>query len=78
MCATKVDDNWYGTDWADCGPDCPLHPSVFTTDNTLKVAHDNMDQNEIEIALKLFGIIASSLILIGLMVTGLSMSGTEN
>ena len=73
MCATEVDDNWYGKDFAECGPDCPLHPNGFTSDDTLKVAHDDMDLKEMKICLKLLAIMGFSLILNGLMVAGLGM-----
>ena len=63
--------------WGFCGPECPIHPNGFTSDDTLKVTHHNFDQREIMIALKLLGIMASSLLLIGLMVTGLGISGIE-
>ena len=58
------------TSWAYCDDDCPMHPNALTTDDTLKVSH-HYDQKELMIALKLYGIMASSLLLIGLMVTGL-------
>ena len=73
MCATEVDDNWYGKDFAECGPDCPLHPNGFTSDDTLKVTHEKMDLEEIKNCLKLLGIMGFSLILIGLMVAGLGI-----
>ena len=56
--------------WADCAPDCPMHPNALKTDDTLKVTH-NYNQEEMLIGLKLFGIMSSSLLLVGLMVTGL-------
>ena len=56
--------------WAFCGPDCPMHPNAFTPDNTMKVTH-KLDRKEKIIALKLLGVMAVSLILIGLMFTGL-------
>ena len=67
--------------WSHCGPDCPIHPdaitNVFLTDHTLKITHHNFDQIEITIALKLYGILTSFLLLIGLMVTGLGISSSE-
>ena len=42
----------------------------------MKVTH-GVDQKEMMVALKLHGILASSLLLIGLMVTGLGMSVSE-
>ena len=53
-----------------CGPDCPMHPNAFTTDETLKVTH-HYDQKEMMVVLKLYGILSSSLLLIGLIVLGL-------
>ena len=60
--------------WADCGPDCPMHPNpnIWMTDDTLKVTHHD-DQNLIMIALKLYGIMSTSLALIALLVTFLGM-----
>ena len=43
--------------------------NTWTTDDTLKVTHHNMNQKEIMIALKLYGIMASSLLLSGLIVS---------
>ena len=54
----------------DCFLQC-AEPFAFTTDHTLEVTHHNMDLKEIMIAAKLLGIIASSLLLIGLLVIGL-------
>ena len=56
----------------DCFLQC-AKPFAFTTDNTLKVTHHNFDTKEIMIALKLHGIMSSSLLLIGLMVIGLGI-----
>ena len=53
-----------------CGPDCPMHPDAFKTDNTLTFTH-HYDQTEMMLALKLYGILSSSLLLIGLIVIGL-------
>ena len=58
-----------------CGPDCPMHPYAFRNDDTLKVTH-HYDQKQLTVTLKLLGILASSLLLIGLMVTGLGISGS--
>ena len=73
-CATKLKDEVTNegnvASWAYCGPDCPMHPDAFTTDNTMKVTH-KLDRKEKIIALKLLGILAVSLLLIGLMFTGL-------
>ena len=52
------------------------NPNPFITDVNLEVTHHNFDQKKIFIALKLLGILASSLLLIGLMVTGLGISGS--
>ena len=79
MCSTEVDDNGFhvsGTH-AVCGPDCPMHPNAWTTDDTLKVTHHYSDQKETMIAVKLLSIMASSLLLIALMVTCLGISCTE-
>ena len=43
--------------------------NAWTTDDTVKVTHHYSDQKEIMIAVKLLGIMASSLLLIALMVT---------
>ena len=65
-----MDHENYLESWAYCGPDCPMHPDAFTPDNTMKVTH-KLDRKEKIIALKLLGVMAVSLILIGLMFTGL-------
>ena len=49
----------------------------WMTDNTLKVTYHNLDQKEIRVALKLLGIMSSSLLLIGLMVTWLGRSTSK-
>ena len=54
----------------ECGPDCPFEQNAWKTDDTLKFTA-SFNQREIMIAVKLLGIMASSLLLIGLMVTGL-------
>ena len=54
-----------------------MHPNAFTIDDTLKATHHNFDQKELMIAVKLLGMIKSSLLLIGLMVTGLGISGPK-
>ena len=54
----------------ECGPDCPFEKNAWKTDDTLKFTA-SLNQREIMIAVKLLGIIVSSLLLIGLMVTGL-------
>ena len=64
--------------WGICGPDCPMYPNVpWLTDETLKVTHQNLDQEGIMIAVKPLLILASSLPLLGMMVTGLGISGFE-
>ena len=45
-----------------------MHPDVLTADDTMTVTHQ-YDQIELIITLKLFGIISSSLILFGLVIT---------
>ena len=87
-CSTKVDDDGIhagvdtetgGTTKEElmnigfCGPDCPMHPYAFRNDDTLKVTH-HYDQKQLTITLKLLGIMGSSLLLIGLMVTCLGKS----
>ena len=54
----------------ECGPDCPFEKNAWKTDDTLKFTA-SLNPKEIMIVLKLHGIMASSLLLIGLMVTGL-------
>ena len=54
----------------ECGPDCPFEKNAWKTDDTLKFTA-SFNPKEIMIAVKLHGIMASSLLLIGLMVTGL-------
>ena len=75
MCPTRVKEDGSYT-WEYCGPGCPSEDDAWKTDDTLKVTH-GVDQKEIMVALKLHGILASSLLLIGLMVTGLGMSVSE-
>ena len=77
VCYTKVDDRGNGGYLANCAPDCPKHPNALTTDDTLKVTHHAWDQKEIMLTLKLFGIMALSLFLIGLMFEGLGITGSE-
>ena len=74
MCATKVDDEGFLLQWAYCGPDCPVHPNGFTTDDTLKVAHHRLEKKELMIAVKLLGIKVFSLTIIGLMFTGIGIN----
>ena len=59
-----------GVNWAYCGPDCPIHPLALEpiTDDNLEVT-PHYDQEEIMMTLKLFGIMASSLLLLYMMVT---------
>ena len=59
-------------EYGNCGPGCPSEDDAWLTDDTLKVTH-GIDQKEMMIALKLHGILASSLLLIGVMVTGLGI-----
>ena len=59
--------------WGFCGPDCPIKTNAWMTDDTLRVTHQKFDQKEMRIALKLLGIMASSLLLLGLMSTCLGM-----
>ena len=64
------DGDWIDDKVDECGPDCPFEKNAWKTDDTLKFTA-NFNQREIMIAVKLLGIMASSLLLIGLMVTGL-------
>ena len=59
--------------WGDCGPDCVMHDDAWTRDDTMKVTHHYKDETEISIAMKLYVIMSSSLLLIGLMVTCLGI-----
>ena len=63
--------------WGNCGPGCPLIEDAWSTDDTLKVTHHSVDQKEVMIALRLFGILASSLLLIALMIKFLGISVSE-
>ena len=47
-----------------------MNTNAWKTDDTLKVTH-NYNQEEMLIGLKLYGIMSFSLLLVGLMVTGL-------
>ena len=55
-----------------CGPKCPLKDDAWTADETLTFRH-HYDEKEMMKILKLFCIISSSLLLIGLVVTGLGI-----
>ena len=73
---------WVPGSLAYCSVDCPMNDDpmdgdVFITDDTLKVTHHNLDQREVKIALRLLGIMATSLLLIGLMVTWLGRSTSK-
>ena len=78
-CATKLYDDvtFFGNvaSWGYCGPDCPIETNAWKTDDTLRVTHHNLDQKEMKITLKLLGVMSSSLLLNGLMITGLGMLG---
>ena len=60
-----------------CGSDCPMHPNddvdAWTTDDKMKVTH-HYNGKEIMTACKLYGIMASSLLLIGLITTRLGIA----
>ena len=77
-CSTKVDDNGVHVNGneAECDPDCPMHPA-FTTDNTLKVTHHKLGQQDTLIAVKLCVIMSISLCLIALVAKVLGISGSE-
>ena len=59
--------------WGDCSENCPVDVNSWSSDNTLtlKVTYNNLDLKNIMIAVKLLGIMGSSLLVIGLLVTGL-------
>ena len=66
---------WGNTLWGNCGPGCPFKEDAWSTDDTLKVTqHHSIDQKEGMIAVELYGIMASSLLLIALMVKLLGIS----
>ena len=74
-CSTKVDNEGnhiYGNVRI-CGARCPLKDDAWTADDTLTF-HHHYDEKERSKILRLFGIMASSLLLIGLVVTGLGIS----
>ena len=64
-------------EWGYCGPACASKDDAWSFDNTVKVTHHNLDQREVKIALRLLGIMATSLLLIGLMVTWLGRSSSK-
>ena len=76
-CATKLEDDVTTqgnvASWGFCGPDCPIETNAWKTDDTLKVTHHYSDQKETMIAVKVLVIMASSLLLIALMVTCLGI-----
>ena len=81
-CATKLEDDFTEkgnvASWGFCGPDCPIETNAWKTDDTLKVTHHYLDQKEKMTAVKLYGVMASSLLLIALMVKLLGIiSGSE-
>ena len=65
-------DNGAMAEWGDCGPDCAMHEDAWAVDDTMKVTH-HYDETDILITLKLYVIMSSSLLLIGLMVTCLGI-----
>ena len=69
-CYTKVDKNGFGVpdNWGDCGKDCLVDTNPWSSDDTLKVTHHSGDQKEGMMAVELYAIMASSLLLIALMV----------
>ena len=71
-CATVIDEEREWQDRDECGPGCPILAEAWKTDDTLRVSQ-SLDQKEIMVALKIYGIMASSLLLIGLMVTVLGI-----
>ena len=72
----EVDNNGFivPNKWGYCGKKCPVDVNPWSTDGNVKVTHHNFDQQEILTALKLYGIMSSSLLLIGIMVAGLGIS----
>ena len=71
-----VDEDREWWERGECGPGCPIEANAWKTDETLRVTHD-FNQKEMMIALKLHGIMASSLLLIALMVKLQGISGSE-
>ena len=64
--------------WGYCGKNCPVDVNPWSKDNTLKVTSHILNQNEMKIAMKLLGIVASSLLLTGVMVTCLGFYSSIN
>ena len=62
--------------WRICGAKCPLKDDAWREDNTLTIRQYNDEKEKIKI-LKLFGIKFFSLLLIGLVVTGLGIYRSE-
>ena len=72
-CATKVDSEGNIIEPGNrriCGPKCPLKDDAWKVDDTLTL-HLHYDVTERIKTVKLFGILSSSLLLVGIMVTGL-------
>ena len=67
-----IDEDREWLDRGECGPGCPILAEAWRTDDTLRVSQ-SLDQKEIMVALKIYGIMASSLLLIGLKVTVLGI-----
>ena len=71
-----MDGGWVGR--GNCGPGCPIETNAWKTDDTLKITHNrDMDQKQKMMLVRLIGIMSSSLILLGLMIRVLGISGTE-
>ena len=67
-----LDDNGAMAEWGDCGPDCVMHEDAWAEDKTMKVTH-HYEELKVTTPLKLYVIMSSSLLLIGLMVTCLGI-----
>ena len=72
-CATTLTEDGSYDKWGYCGPDCPTEENAWKTDDTLRVTH-SLNQKEMTSAIKLLGVLLSSLLLIGVMVTGTGIS----
>ena len=79
-CSTKVDNEGNHIPGPDnvrlCGPRCPLKDDVWTADDTL-IFSQHYDEKERLKVLKFFGIMSSSLLLVGLVVTVLGIYDDE-
>ena len=77
MCTTKVDVNGFYVPGflGFCSKNCPVYVNpTWSSDDTLKLIDHSSDLKDTIIALKLFGIMSFSLLLIALMVKVLGIS----